>query len=100
MHAEPVIFGGSFDLLSFIGDKTVGKIATLGHEGEGVVPIVTYTTGYENGERFGNPHAVFSSKPGIIQICAFLAISPEVHSKYPYLWRSLNPQYPIPTGNN
>lgn len=97
-HAEPVIFGGSFDLLGLKGQKVV-KIGTLGQIDDGVAfpkPMATYTTGYKDRvERFADPHSVFSLLPDRIQVCAFLAISEAINQKYEGILESLNPRLPF-----
>lgn len=94
VHAEPELYAGRYDLLGL--DGTIRKIGELGHsETEDVGPITTLTVGYADMKRFGDPHAVFSTLPFTVQLCAFLAITEEVHKKYGEILESLNPQLPI-----
>ena len=100
VHAEPVLFDGSYDLLGL--EKTrVLKIGTLGQpnlQTAYLEPTATLTTGYDReSRRFADPHAVFSMLPDRIQVCAFLAISDAVNQEYANILKSLNPQFPIPT---
>lgn len=94
VHAEPHLYAGRFDLLSL--DRTiVKKIGELGHPGaENINPVTTLTVGYADMKRFGDPHAVFSAIPSVVQVCAFLAISDEIHRKYADVLGSLNPRLP------
>ena len=98
VHAEPVIFDGSFDLLGLNAQKVV-KIGTLGQSNGEIVspePVATYTTGYRRGkERFADPHSVFSLLPDRIQVCAFLAISEAINQEYGAVLESLNPRLPF-----
>jgi len=94
-HAEPELFKGTFDLLG-IKKSMIQKIGELGQEFDAHVlePIATYTVGFKNLRRFGDPHAVYSSKPEL-QVCAFLAISEEIKKKHPHILDNLNPRHPI-----
>lgn len=97
-NAQPELFGGTFDLLGLDG-KTVKKIGELGHKAtlssEDLEPFTTLTVGYDQSrERFGDPHAVFSSVPDAVQVCAFLAVSDEMYHKHPGILTSLSPQEP------
>jgi hypothetical protein len=97
---RPTLYAGRYDLLGLGSKDTppnvhedlgrVLKIGELGHP-EGtrrrganrMDPVATYTVGYREGpdgqqERFGDPHAVFSSMPDYMQVCAFLAVSDEM----------------------
>ena len=95
VHAEPELFAGRYDLLGLDG-TLVKKIGELGHiETENVDPITTLTVGYADMKRFGDPHAVFNSLPSAVQVCAFLAITEEVHKMYGEVLESLKPQLPI-----
>ena len=95
VHAEPRLYAGTFDLLG-LKDKKVVKIGELGHpkKQQIEIPVATLTVGYENGLRFGDPHAVYSAIPGSLQVCAFLAISDEVQREHPDILKALNPQIP------
>ena len=95
VHAEPRLYAGTFDLLG-LKDTKIVKIGELGHpENQKImVPVTTLTVGYDNGKRFGDPHAVYSAIPGSLQVCAFLAISDEVQKSHPNLLNSLKPQLP------
>jgi hypothetical protein len=95
VHADPVNFAGTFDLLGLDGNKIV-KIAELGQveNEENPTALTTLTTGYQNNERFGDPHAVYSRVLARIQVCAFLAISNEVQKEHPDILDTLNPQFP------
>jgi len=101
-HADPELFGGTFDLLGLDG-RTIRKIGELGQAQtvsiENLKPLTTLTVGYRTGsdgkpERFGDPHAVYSSVPDAVQVCAFLAISDEIYQKYGNILSSLHPQEP------
>lgn len=94
-NAEPELFAGSFDLLGFQGIK-VAKIGELGHPKEQDVftPLTTLTVGYRDAKRFGDPHAVYSSIPASLQVCAFLALTEAVQKQYEDVLNSLSPQLP------
>lgn len=96
-HANPELYGGSFDLLGLVNGDTVRKIGELGRREVEMTtaPITTLTVGWQGKERFGDPHAVYSRIPGMVQVCAFLAISDEVHKKYPNILDALIPQLPL-----
>lgn len=95
-HAEPQLYAGSFDLLGLDGNF-VRKIGELGHpeKAETTFPVATFTVGYRGSERFGDPHAIYSKIPGTVQVCAFLAVTDEIHKMYPNILDGLNPQLPI-----
>lgn len=109
VHAEPEVFGGTYDLLGLEGNR-VKKIGELGHpkSQNQFSPVVTYTVGYPQDavryhmddeywqEKFGDPHAVYSGMPDFIQICAFLAVSNELNSRYSGILKGLGPQLPRP----
>jgi hypothetical protein len=91
---EPKLFDGQFDLLGLTSAVSIGRIGTLGRAEYLPQPCTTLTVGYSQGERFGDPHAVYSARPDIVQVCAFLAISPEVHAKKSAALESLEPKLP------
>jgi hypothetical protein len=101
VHADPIMYAGTFDLLT-LDRNLVSKTHELGHPTGTInlTPLTTLTTGYtitktgDLGERFGDPHAVFSSVPDAVQVGAFLAISDEMNRKHPYLLHHLDPQLP------
>lgn len=95
VHAEPQLFVGTYDLLGLV-KSFVKKIGQLGHSEtqKRPEPRTTFTVGYKDSERFGDPHAVYSLMPTVLQICAFLAVSDEVHQIYPDILDNLNPQMP------
>lgn len=100
-HADPELFKGTYDLVGLKGNlaKRIG-ILGVDLEASEAAPVATLTVGYRSGgedlvERFGDPHAVYSSVPDTIQICAFLAIKDEVHKAFPGALRRLHPQLPI-----
>jgi hypothetical protein len=93
-HAEPEMFAGNFDLVGLDGKK-VAKIGQLGQTSnkQHPLPIATFTVGYDKNEkRFGDPHAVYSGITDALQVCAFLAISNEIHNRYQQILDGLNPQ--------
>ena len=95
-HAEPELYAGTFDLLGLSGN-TVRKIGQLGHPSDKKTATIltTLTVGYgKEGERFGDPHSVYSSISDAVQVCAFLAISEEINKIYPNILNSLKPQLP------
>jgi hypothetical protein len=96
VHAEPEKFAGTFDLLG-LDIERVTKIGELGHLAteKYPIPVATLTVGYgEDGKRFGDPHAVYNGISDAIQVCAFLAISDAVHTKYQNVLDGLRPQFP------
>jgi len=94
-HAEPELFEGTYDLLTK-EDSRVRKTHELGHPvGKHIIaPITTLTVGYNNNERFGDPHTVYSGISDSLQVCAFLAITNEVNRIHPNILDGLNPQLP------
>lgn len=102
VHAHPIMFAGNLDILGLKGNQ-IGKIGELGHSmdarPEEIGPLATLTTGYELGPesklvRFGDPHAVYSRLPNILQVCAFLAINDHNYVNYPGVLSRLKPQKP------
>lgn len=96
LRAEPKLYAGRFDLIGLDGN-TVSKIGELGNSAQRdvAIPVRTFTVGWRNGIRVGDPHAVFnplSSK--LVQVCAFLAISDEMYKAHPTVWNGLKPQFP------
>ncbi len=82
-NAVPELFAGTLDLLGR-RDGVVVKIGELGQKRDTqaafLAPRTTFTVGYdEDGKRFGDPHAVFSSMPDVLQVGAFLAISHDTY---------------------
>jgi hypothetical protein len=97
VHAEPEMFAGTFDLIGLDGKRVV-KIGQLGQklDEQASLPLATFTVGFdENGLRFGDPHAVYSGISNAVQLCAFLAISNEIHNRYQHILDGLKPQFPI-----
>ena len=95
-RAQSELFQGSFDLLG-LDAATVRMIGILGHK-EGAVggPMATLTVGYtELLRRFADPHAVYSLMPGVLQVCAFFAVSEEVNERFPDMLKPLNPRIPV-----
>ena len=101
-HADPELFAGTFDLLGLDG-RTIRKIGELGQLSTvsvaGLKPLTTLTVGHRTGadgrpERFGDPHAVYSSAPDAVQVCAFMGISEEMYQKYGDILSLLHPQEP------
>lgn len=93
-NSSPELFAGTFDLLGLNG-TTITKIGELGPEidtpADRLIPTATMTTGFNPmGERFGDPHAVYSAVPDAVQVCAFLAIT-DLH---PDFMTSLHAQEP------
>lgn len=91
---DPTLFCGNLDMIgfrttAFRAEPYLSRQADLGHSRSAVVsamqfgmqlkPAVTLTTGYHasNGERFGDPHAVFNADPFLVQVCGFIAVSEE-----------------------
>lgn len=101
-NADPELFAGTFDLLELDG-RIIRKIGELGQAQtvsiEDLKPLTTLTVGHRTSndgttERFGDPHAVYSSVPDAVQVCAFLGISDEMYQKYGDILSSLHPQEP------
>lgn len=94
-NADPELYAGTYDLLGLAGNS-VKKMGQLGHPEtiDTSIPIATFTVGYRGSERFGDPHAVYSPVAAI-QVCAFLAISNEVHQQHPQLLNTLHPRLPM-----
>lgn len=97
-NSDPVFFQGKFDLLGLDG-KFIKKIGNLGQAAISTteiaaLPTVTYTVGYRDGRRFGDPHAVFSSREDAVQVAAFLALSDDFYQKHPDMLERLHPHYP------
>ena len=97
-NKDPDLFAGTFDLLGLDGN-IIRKIGELGQSAtvttDELQPFTTLTVGYTpSGERFGDPHAVYSPLPETLQVCAFLAITDEMHEAHPEILESLKPQEP------
>ncbi len=89
---HPTLFAGRFELLSLDGDlvRPFGRLGWLGAAGERPMPTSTFTVGYDTeGKRFGDPHAIFSSLPDAVQVCAFFAVDEAVIKAYPGIFESL-----------
>lgn len=68
--------------------NTLERIAKIGGKG------ITYTTGWKDGKRFGNPHAVYNSSEDL-QVAAFFGITDDSNKLYPgILKRAFNPNFP------
>jgi hypothetical protein len=96
VHADPELYSGRFDLLGLSNNQVV-KIGELGQPGDAVIyePAVTLTVGYDSeGNRFGDPHAVYSDIAASLQVCAFLAVSDAIQQLHPDLLKAWNPHYP------
>lgn len=107
VHAEPEMYLGTLDLLGFYDDvarrgRIIEKVGELGTSRETdpalAGPTATYTVGYrQRGRervRFGDPHAVYNSLPGYLQVCAFLAINDEVARRQPDILTIFKPRMP------
>lgn len=85
-NAEPVLFAGGYDLLGLRGN-IIGCLAVIGQSPTGASfidgPKPTFTVGYyaHSNERFGDPHAIYSRREGIVQVCGFLAVSDELQAR-------------------
>jgi hypothetical protein len=85
-QTEPQLFAGNQQLLGLDG-TTVVKLSELGQDAahfQAIMagersgpPIATYTTGFDHDKRFGDPHAVYNAHPEFVQVCGFIALSPE-----------------------
>jgi hypothetical protein len=105
IHADPELFAGTYDLIGLQGNL-INKIGELGHSAtvqvDDMTPLTTLTTGYRPrpdiptlvSERFGDPHAVYSSDKSSLQVAGFLAITDEVYKAHPDIMAGLNPQEP------
>ena len=105
VHADPVAYGGTLDLLGLVDGNRVTRIGRLGqpYAGRDVLPdpVATRTVGYIPGqegglERFGDPHSVYNALPENLQIAAFLALTEAVRASFgnrdPLTF--LQPRYP------
>ena len=93
VHAYPELFQGNLDELTIDG-KTIRKTYEIGQarDEDIIISVATLTTGYyQNGERFGDPHAIYNSIPNYLQVCAFLAVANGIQSGY---LEKLDPQLP------
>jgi hypothetical protein len=96
---DPDLFEGSFELIG-LKDDEVTEVGHLGHISHlfrlASRPSVTYTVGRDqDGERFGDPHAVYSALDNVVQVCGFLAVTNEVAKKHPTVLESLNARRPV-----
>lgn len=98
VHAGIRLFGGTFDLLGLDEDKKrVLKIGELGNpEYMNILEArATYTVGPRGSQRFGDPHAVYSSAPNVVQVCAFWAINEKIYNERKRILHDLNPKFPV-----
>lgn len=96
VHADPILFAGTFDLLGLEGHR-VKRVGTLGHgtKDDNTQAVATLTTGYKDGLRIGDPHAVFNTLVDTIQVCAFLGVTEDINKQFPEILNTLKPQFPI-----
>lgn len=85
-HVGPNLFYAILDLLGIDEGKAKPRVTKLGEIGDrrlagSIGAHAVYTTGFRNGERFGDPHAIFNSNPDIIVVGGFLAVTQEVVNK-------------------
>lgn len=108
---DPAMFAGNLDLLGLAGN-TVTALADLGQNRHTILdcytrrpqpasPRATLTVGYRGAleglnrsERFADPHAVYNPWRGLVQVCGFIAISPEAAPQHLDLLRLLNAKEP------
>lgn len=102
-HADPILFGGQFNMLGLRpGERKRHRIQTVAQLGQSAVgpnqvlgPCSTFTTGYNRYKRrFGDPHSIFSLPSTVVQVCAFLAVTPEVAQRHPSLFGALQTREP------
>lgn len=110
--ADPALFAGNQKLLGLglgLSDHVVVELGQLGQNpvfyqqalagvGMAAPPSTTLTTGFSReGKRFGDPHAVYNPYPEAVQVCGFLALTPEAareHSQLFFSLRALEPLLP------
>jgi hypothetical protein len=116
-NAAPVMYTGSLDVLGLVGGRRDEKpfVAEVGFVGQTAgslssaldrtapaKPRVTLTTGYkgsltdrpEQGKRFGDPHAMLNGTTYSLQVCGFLAITPEAAAEHREMFLALKARYP------
>lgn len=115
---RPNVLGGNFDLLVFDHlARTVVKAAELGHTrqdlfdadpGDTLTVAASLTTGrlgeidqdntslygHRNGERFGDPHAIYNPHPQLVQVAGFIATTPENATEFNAVFRHLGASEP------
>ena len=104
--AKPALFAGNQHLVGQLGNALtkLGEVgqsvsafqwALAGEEATG--PAVTYTTGYrEDGRRFGDPHALYNPHPAAIQVCGFIAVTPDMAAEHAVMFEKLGAVPPAP----
>lgn len=109
-NSDPVLFAGNLTLLSLV-DRKITEVARLGQntrhfthsvwDAETAAPHATLTEGYWEGrtqqERFGDPRAVYNSWSQLVQVCGFIAVTPELAAKHDDIFEQLDAYEPIPT---
>lgn len=103
--ADPALFAGNLELLGLQGNR----LTLLGDLGQNPAqfnlaafgikaaePTATLTVGYDQTtkDRFADPHAVFNPHERLVQVCGFLAISPELASQHAGVLDRLNAVQP------
>ena len=91
-NSDPVLFVGSLSLLGLLEGRVV-RLGQLGQPdsifsenmssgSQDVLPTATYTVGYKDEVRFGDPHSVFNNHPGAVQVCGFLAFTNDLADRH------------------
>lgn len=95
-QVDPVIFANRLTLLGLDEYGTISKLADLGKMSRSAGPTTVLTVGTHkyNGERFGDPHAVFNNYNDAVQVCGFVAVAQEAKDQMGLL-EALNAVEPL-----
>jgi hypothetical protein len=108
-NMDPGYLCGNLDVLGFKPDnpRLVAKVGELGQhnsiflksKGIGCTPANKATVGFRNietgelalsGARFGDPHAIYNPWLDRVQVCGFLAVTPDLASRHISILDTLN----------
>jgi len=106
-NRDPAVFANSLDLIGVDNNGRLTQLACLGQDPKVLFdayhggrphlsPAATLTTGFNpyNGERFGDPHAVYNKQP-FVQIAGFLALTDDMAAEHASMFSLLGAQVPV-----
>jgi hypothetical protein len=103
-NADPVLFAGNQQLLGLRG-RNIVQLGVLGQPTASFQSAMageyhpdattTLTVGYDAlGGRFGDPHAVYNAHPEMLQVCGFIALTPEAANRHEVMLRQMQARMP------